>query len=80
MERLKVEDSEMSQEASSCLNILEDIRESGLNSSAIEYLHLLVDEIYKAGNLSLLDHLRAGADCPPCQAMMARLQLLESAA
>ncbi len=78
METLKAEDGEMSSVASSCLGILEDLSESGMNASAIEYLHLLVDEIYKAGNLSLLDHLLASADCPPCQAMAARIQSFAS--
>jgi hypothetical protein len=54
--------------ASSCLDLVQNMRECGLNAQAIEYLQMFVEEIYKAGEISLLDHLRDGAaDCAMCQ-------------
>lgn len=79
LEKLVETKSDSKELAASCLDIVENIRESGSTDSAIKYLHMLVDEIYTAGNISLLDHLRDGADCTACQEMLTRIEFLKSA-
>ena len=78
LECLEAEHGELSSVISSALNIVEDINESGINPSAIQYLNTLVDEIYKAKGISLLNHLRAGAgaDCQVCREMAKHIQVV----
>lgn len=69
--------SEWKMIASSCLDIIENINESGLTPAGIHYLHEFVDAIYKEGNISLLDHLRDGsADCRICKEMASRMGVI----
>ena len=76
LEHLAAEHSELKQVASSAMDIAENIQECGKSDIAIEYLHLLVDAIYKAGDVSLLDHLRDGGDCLVCREMAKRIQII----
>ena len=78
LEHLAAEHSELKQVASSAMDIVENIQECGISDIAIEYLHLLVDAICKAGDISLLDHLRDGGDCAPCREMAKRIHAISA--
>ncbi len=68
LQRLVAENGEWTSLAAPCLDIVENIELGGLEPTAIGYLHLFVSEIYKAGDLSILDHLTNGvADCDICK-------------
>ena len=68
LQRLVAENGEWTSLAAPCLDIVENIELGGLEPTAIGYLHLFVSEIYKAGDLSILDHLTSGvADCDICK-------------
>lgn len=55
--------------ASACLDIIEDIRQSGVTEYSIKYLHEFVDNVYMGAGLSLLDHLTEETDCEICRAL-----------
>ncbi len=68
LQQLVAEKGEWTSLAAPCLDLVENIKQCGLEPAAIEYLHLFVSEIYKAGDLSILDHLTNGvADCDICR-------------
>ncbi len=68
LQQLVAENGEWTSLAAPCLDIVENIEQSGLDPAAIGYLHLFVSEIYKSGEHSLLDHLTSGvADCAICK-------------
>ncbi len=59
--------------ARSALGMVEDIRLSNYDPMYLSYLHELVEHIYQSNGLPLLDHLREGADCELCAALVSRV-------
>ena len=76
LEHLAAENNELSGVASSAMDIVENIQECGMSDVAIDYLHLFVDAICKARDISLLDQLRDGGDCAPCCEIAKRIQAI----
>jgi hypothetical protein len=80
LQQLVAENGEWTSLAAPCLDLVENIEQSGLEPAAIGYLHLFVSEIYKAGDLSILDHLTNGvADCDICRELVSYMNAIPQA-